>query len=137
MKVAADTSVLVAAFASWHEQHGLALRAIERIDAVIAHCVLETYSVLTRLPSPHRMSSDVVATYLEQTFAGYPAYALPAAKQRDLIATYVEQRIIGGSIYDALIGVTCTHANVKLLTLDRRARQTYAALEVEHEIVAA
>jgi predicted nucleic acid-binding protein len=57
VKVTADTSVFVAAFASWHEKHALALAAVQAVDVVIAHCLVETYSVLTRLPTPHRKPS--------------------------------------------------------------------------------
>ena len=78
MKIAADTSVLVASFATWHEHHDVAFAAVGRVDIVIAHCLLETFSVLTRLPAPHRMTADVVATYLESSFGKHDVVALPA-----------------------------------------------------------
>ena len=136
MKVAADTSVLVAAFASWHERHDVAFAAVGHADALVAHCLLETYSVLTRLPSPHRMLPDVVATYLDRSFGRHAVFGLPALDQRKLVATCVTQGLSGGSIYDALIAATCTRFGLKLLTLDGRARQTYAALGVDHELLA-
>jgi predicted nucleic acid-binding protein len=52
------------------------------------------------------------------------------------VSSCADQAIAGGSIYDALIGATSTHANARLLTLDGRARQTYAALGVDHELLA-
>ena len=52
MKVA-DTSLVVAAFAFWHEKHGPARSALDEGLGLVDHCALETYSVLTRLP-PHR-----------------------------------------------------------------------------------
>ncbi|MEX2240756.1 MAG: PIN domain-containing protein [Burkholderiales bacterium] len=55
--IAADTSVVVAAFASWHEGHAAALRALGRGVRVPAHVLLESYSVLTRLPPPHRAAA--------------------------------------------------------------------------------
>ena len=45
---AADTSVVIAAFASWHEKHEAARRALDEGLRLIEHCSLETYSVLTR-----------------------------------------------------------------------------------------
>jgi hypothetical protein len=47
---AADSSVVVAAFASWHEHHRQARKALDGGIHMIDHCALETYSVLTRLP---------------------------------------------------------------------------------------
>jgi hypothetical protein len=43
---AADTSVAVAAFASWHEFHDRARKAPDSGVRLIDHCSLETYSVL-------------------------------------------------------------------------------------------
>src|SRR5438132_12231829 len=57
---AADSSLVVAAFASWHEKHDAARRVLNGALRLIEHCVLETYSVLTRLPAPHRAPGDVV-----------------------------------------------------------------------------
>ena len=52
--IAADTSVLVATFASWHESHPAA-REAPRGARLVAHRVVETHPVLTRLP--HRTGS--------------------------------------------------------------------------------
>lgn len=135
MKTAPDTSVLVASFASWHEHHDVAFDAIARVDAIVAHCMLETYSVLTRLPAPHRMTPSVVAAYLDQSFGAVAVFALPAADQRRLVATCSTQGLASGAIYDALIAATCAHAGLRLLTLDSRARQTYAVLGIDHELL--
>lgn len=135
MRSTADTSVLVAAFASWHQHHDVAFAALARVDAVVTHCLLETYSVLTRLPAPHRMSADVVATYLDRTFGRHEPVALAASEQQALVSLCVAQGISGGSVYDALIAATCARANLKLLTLDARARQTYALLGTEHQLL--
>lgn len=136
MNVAADTSVIVASFASWHEHHALAFSAVGRVDTLIAHCLLETYSVLTRMPAPHRMSPDIVALYLDKNFDKTEVVALPAAEQRTLVGECVARGLAAGAVYDALIAATCAHAGLKLLTLDGRARQTYALFGVDHELLA-
>src|SRR3989441_13166825 len=59
----ADSSVVVAAFASWHETHDSARRVLDGALRLVAHCALETYSVLTRLPPPHRAPGDVVRDF--------------------------------------------------------------------------
>jgi len=135
VRVAADTSVLVASFASWHEHHDLAFAAAGRADTVVAHCLLETFSVLTRLPAPHRMIAEVVSDFIERSFADHDLVALSGDDQRKLVISAAALGITGGAIYDALIGASCAHAGLKLMTLDARARQTYAALGVAHELL--
>lgn len=135
MIVTVDTSVIVASFAPWHEHHEIAFAAVGRVDGVVAHCLLETYSVLTRLPAPHRMAPDVVSRYLQLTFGDQTVFGLPPAEQRKLVTSCASQGLSGGAVYDAVIAATCARANAKLLTLDGRARQTYAALAIDHELI--
>jgi hypothetical protein len=59
---AVDTSVVVAAFASWHEHHVLARKAMASRPRLVAQAAVESYSVLTRLPPPHRAQSSIVWT---------------------------------------------------------------------------
>jgi len=136
MKITADTSVLVASFASWHQHHAVALAAVRRVDVVVAHTLLETYSVLTRLPAPHRMTPEVVSKYLDLTFGKHAVTSLSAVAQRELVGTCAAQSLAGGSIYDAVIAATCVAAKLQLLTLDGRARATYSVLGVEHVLLA-
>jgi predicted nucleic acid-binding protein len=135
VKTAADTSVLVAGFASWHEHHAAALTAMARVNVIVAHCLLEVYSVLTRLPAPHRMTPEIVSAHLRMSFQRHDVIALPASDQRSLVGTCAAQGIGGGAVYDALIAATCLKARARLLTLDGRARPTYALLGVEHELL--
>ena len=65
---AADTSVVIAAFASWHENHQAARRALDNGLRLVEHCAVETYSVLTRLPAPHRVAGSVVGDFLRARF---------------------------------------------------------------------
>ena len=46
---ATDTSLVVAAFASWHEKHEAARRALDGGLRLAEHCALETYSVPTNV----------------------------------------------------------------------------------------
>lgn len=41
--------------------------------------------------------------------------------------------ISGGTVYDALVGATAVEHGLKLVTRDRRALETYRALEVPGE----
>jgi hypothetical protein len=76
----------LAAFTSWHEHHDVAFAAVRRLDAVVGHCLLETYSVLTRLPAPHRMTAEVVSRYLQASFSGHRVLGLAPQEQRKLVA---------------------------------------------------
>lgn len=126
---AVDTSVVVAAFASWHESHALARRAVDDEPALVAHCALETYSVLTRLPAPHRAPAELVVAFLAERFPGAPL-TLPGAAQGKLPGRLAALGVVGGASYDALVAATALHHEATLLTLDARALGTYERVGV-------
>lgn len=128
----ADTSVMVAGFASWHEHHRSARAAMTKIHTAIGHCLWETYSVLTRLPSPHRASSSIVADFLNAHFQHDPLI-LPAHAQRSWLARMPSLGVDGGSVYDAIVGCTALHHDAQLLTLDTRAEPTYLKTGVRYK----
>jgi predicted nucleic acid-binding protein len=132
--IAVDTSVVVAAFASWHEGHRSASAVMTRKPRVPAHVLIETYSVLTRLPPPHRAPADLVATFLVERFPEAPLL-LPARAHLDLVETSARTGLMGGAIYDALIAATVRHAGATLLTRDRRAHSVYDRMKVRYELV--
>lgn len=132
--IAVDTSVVVAGFASWHEGHQAAAAVLARKPRVPAHVLVEAYSVLTRLPPPHRAPGDLVALFLAERFQDAPL-TLPAREYLELITDVAEAGLAGGAIYDALIAATVRQAGATLLTRDRRARAVYDALRVRHELV--
>ena len=82
------------------------------------------YSVLTRLPPPHRAPAPLVRDFLAARFPE-PYLSLPASENRDLVATLVGLGISGGATYDALIAITAAHAGATLLSCDLRAVTTY------------
>ena len=70
-----DTSCLVAAVCGWHEHH---TRTVAELDGrarsgdelvIASHSLVETYAVLTRLPSPHRLTPATTMTLLEANWA--------------------------------------------------------------------
>jgi hypothetical protein len=65
---AVDSSVVVAAFATWHEHHALARAAMSNRPRLVAHAAVESYSVLTRLPPPHRANPSIVHAFITQRF---------------------------------------------------------------------
>ena len=121
---AADTSLVIAAFASWHESHEPARRALDGGLRLIEHCALETYSVLTRLPPPHRISGEVVCDFLTARFP-QPLLRLSAQAYRNFIVTLPHQGVNGGAAYDELVAATAADCGAELVTCDRRALPVY------------
>jgi predicted nucleic acid-binding protein len=132
--IAVDTSVVVAGFASWHEGHRAAVAALGRRPRLPAHAGLESFSVLTRLPPPHRVRPDLVAEFLRARF-DEPLLLLPASAHLRLIDEATEAGIVGGAVYDALVGASVRHAGATLLTRDHRAVRVYELLGVSFELV--
>ena len=115
---------MIAAFASWHESHESARRALDAGLHLIEHCALETYSVLTRLPAPHRSPSLVVREFLQARFP-QPFLRLDARGYRDFVLALPDYGVTGGAAYDALVAATAAFSRAELVTCDRRALPIY------------
>jgi predicted nucleic acid-binding protein len=131
---AADTSVVIAAFASWHENHEAARRALDSGLRLVEHCALETYSVLTRLPPPHRASGEVVRDFLTARFPR-PFLRLSEAAYKDFILGLPGQGVTGGAAYDALVAATAAGCEAELITCDRRALPVYERYGVRAQLL--
>ncbi len=132
--IAPDTSVIVAAFASWHELHEAADRAVRQGTRLIGHCAVETYSVLTRLPPPHRAPASLVRQFLEARF-GDDWLVLDASGLAGILFRLPDLMISGGATYDALVAATAAQAGATLISIDRRAASTYQRCGVEHRLL--
>jgi predicted nucleic acid-binding protein len=121
---AVDSSVVIAAFASWHEHHAIARKAMAGKPRLIAHAAVESYSVLTRLPPPHRAHPSIVHAFLTERFSE-PFLTLSETGYQELLATVAVGQILGGPAYDALIAFTAAEHQATLLSLDQRAAATY------------
>jgi predicted nucleic acid-binding protein len=121
---AVDSSIVIAAFASWHEGHEAARRELDGGVRVVEHCTLETFSVLTRLPPPHRASASLVRDFLRQRFPA-PFLRLGARAHRRFLFDLPERGISGGAVYDALIAATAAEHGAELVSCDRRAAANY------------
>ena len=132
--IAADSSVVVAAFASWHELHEEALDVLDAGAALPAHAALESYAVLTRLPPPLRVAPEPVVEFLAARFPG-AWLTLDAAAAAALPAELSGAAISGGATYDGLIAATAREHGATLVTLDARAARAYEALAAPYELV--
>lgn len=129
-----DTSVAVALAVADHEHHEATMEAVGRRRLGLAgHAAFETFSVLTRLPSPARRAPAVVARLLSTSF---PATRfLGARATAALLADLHNAGIAGGAVYDALVAVAAREHGAVLATRDHRALDTYRALEVRVELI--
>jgi predicted nucleic acid-binding protein len=125
-----DTSVLVAAFCTWHELHDEANELAAPELPVIAHCAAECFSVLTRLPQVQRVSAEDASNWLQRRFSS-PWLALSSRGYAQLIARAPQLGIAGGAIYDGIVAETAREAGLRLESFDLRAKATYRALGIE------
>ena len=63
--IAVDSSVAIAAFGGWHVLNAQASAVLDEGAAIPAHALIETYSVLTAFPPPHRAPPGLVEAWLD------------------------------------------------------------------------
>jgi predicted nucleic acid-binding protein len=130
-----DTSVAVALSVADHEHHDMTFKAFgDRRLGLAGHAAFETFSVLTRLPTPARRTPATVARLLAGSFPHTRFLGAQAAAS--LLAKLATSGVGGGAVYDALVGACATEHGLVLATRDQRALETYRALDVRVELVA-
>lgn len=122
-----DTSAIVALLCGWHVRHADVRAEIEkRLSsgfslAIPAHALVETYSVLTRLPPPYRISANDARQLLESNFRRVAVLTLTAREHWLLIEEAQLGGVAGGRMYDTLIARCAKKAvSPTLLTLNVR-----------------
>src|SRR6266545_636520 len=129
-----DTSIAVALTVADHEHHEATFRALgSRRLGLAGHAAFETYSVLTRLPPPARRTPAAVSRLIETNFPAsrFPSPTAVARLMRDAAGLGIS----GGSMYDALVGISAVIHGLPLATRDRGALATYQALGVRVELI--
>lgn len=133
-EVLVDTSAAVPLVVADHAQHDATFAALAALRLGLAgHAAFETFSVLTRLPSPARRTPGAVSQVIAGNFPH--SRFLGAQKAAQLLARLADHGIAGGSVYDALVGATAAEHGLPLATRDRRALETYRALGVEVRLI--
>lgn len=133
-EVLVDTSVAVSLVVADHSHHAQAVRALRgRRLGLSGHASFETFSVLTRMPPPARRPPAVVAELLAVNFPATRFLSPSAAKA--LMDRFAGGEIAGGAVYDALVGAVAAEYGLTLVTLDRRALETYRLLGIEVEVL--
>lgn len=129
-----DTSIAVPALIADHEHHAAALHLVTTSAVGLSgHAWFETYSVLTRLPGGIRRSGTEALQLMQRAFLGW--VPLPASRAHALLEQCARADIVGGAVYDALIGAAAACADRPLATMDRRAASTYLAVGAEAHLL--
>ncbi len=112
----------------------MAAPALATVTTLPAHVLIETYSVLTRLPSGLAVSASVAADVLASRFGSAPL-RLDAAARIAALERLASAGVFGGATYDGLVALEAQAHGRTLLTLDRRAQTTYTRLGVTIEVL--
>ena len=133
-EILVDTSAAVPLVVADPDHHASVTRAPGRRRLGLAgHAAFETFSVLTRLPSPARREPGVVEQILR---TGFPATRfLGADDARTLLGKLALLGVAGGAVYDALVGQVAVAHRLPLVTRDARAVDVYRALDVEIQLI--
>ena len=130
---------MVAAVCGWHEHHVSAREEIERrlrrTEAMIvaAPALVEAYSVLTRLPPPHRLApADAVAVLDASFMRAARIVTLNGGAYRRLLREAPASGIAGGRVYDAVIAAcVLTARETALLTFNAAHFRLFEASGLE------
>lgn len=129
-----DTSAAIPLVAMGHADHESVADALGgRRRGLAGHAAFETYSVLTRLPDPDRRTAAAAGRLVAANFP-HTRFLAPD-RAAALLDELGRLGIVGGSVYDAMIGQVAAEHGVPLATRDRRAVDTYRALGVEVELL--
>ena len=108
MKIALDTSVLVAGLVEAHPEFGRAavwLDAADRGEIEVVwtvHAYAETWSVLSRLPLAERLEPAAVNDILDAMVEAHPPEGILLADYQAAAARCAQAGVRSGAIFDAL-----------------------------------
>lgn len=127
--LALDTSVVVPLLVRTHRAHADVVRWWGgRPVALSGHALVETYSVLTRLPGDLRVAPADAARLLSERFVQPMLLGAElSARVPDVLG---ELGVAGGAAYDALVALAALDNGAELATRDLRARATYEKVGV-------
>ncbi|QLQ11418.1 MAG: type II toxin-antitoxin system VapC family toxin [Nocardioidaceae bacterium] len=125
-----DTSCAIALVQPQHAKHGVVREVLRGKPLGLAgHAEFETYSVLTRLPAPSRLTP---AAALRLISVNFPATRrLPASRAATALQELASLGLAGGATYDGLVGLAARHHDLRLASSDLRAVSTYHALGID------
>jgi len=134
--LALDSSVAVPLIIENHPFHP----ALEKWAAnkpqlyLSGHALAETYSIVTRLQEPFRVTPKQAQQVIDGSFAG-TLTPQPDSYSR-IHQLLAKVGISGGSTYDGLVALAALDNQATLVTRDMRALGIYDALGVKTEVIA-
>lgn len=132
---AVDTSVAVPLLLTSHQQHAMVRKwAKGRTLGLSGHALIETYSVLTRLPGDARVDPADAVALIDENFT--ESLSIGTGALRAAHREFARRGIAGGAAYDGLVALAAREHGAVLVTRDARARSTYEALGVRTEVLA-
>lgn len=132
---AVDTSVAVAAVDGAHLRHEVCREMVrKRQPALSGHASFELFAVLTRMPGELAIDPGDAAALIAKAFPR--RIWLSDSQSQNLWDKLAPLGILGGAVYDALVGEASRVNGCTLLTNDRRASKTYDLIGVSYEFVA-
>ncbi len=112
----------------------MAAKSLESVESLPAHVAVETYSVLTRMPSGLAVPAVTAADVMARRFGQSPL-RLDDEDRRSLLERLAGAQVFGGAAYDGIVALEAHAHGHTLLTLDHRARLTYQRLGVAYEVI--
>jgi len=114
-----DTSVLVPVFVPGHEHHERSLSTFTATDpksgCCAAHSLAEVYATLTRMPGKYRAAPEQALMCLETVQERLNVIALGVAEYVVAIHEAAGIGVVGGALYDALLGACAIKAKAEVL----------------------
>ena len=129
-----DTSAAMALVNPGHaHRQAVAKRVRGHRLGLAGHAAYETYSVLSRLPPPHRISAAAARGLIE---ANFPATRhLDPDQASSALSVLATAGVAAGAVYDGLVALAALAADQLLISCDQRALTTYRAVGVRFEIL--
>ena len=129
-----DTSAALAFVQPSHSGHATTYDAlVGRSMGLAGHAAFETFSVLTRLPPPDRLTPRAAQRLIEVNFP-HTRY-LSAERSAALVGQLCASGISGGAVNDALVAASAAEHGLRLVSRDTRAAGTYRAMGADLELL--
>lgn len=124
---ALDTSVIVSGLLASHQRHEIAAAELSallnnQVEIVLPlHALVEAYAVMTRLPSPYRLSAKHALEILDRSFRDNARLVgLEGDEGWHLLGELSRRAVVGGTSYDGLILASARKGGAqRLLTFNR------------------
>ena len=129
-----DSSAAIAYVSQQNRHHeAVSARTSGHPLGLAGHAAFETYSVLTRLPTPARLGAADASRLIDVSFPE-TRYLGSEASAR-LLHRFVELGILGGAVYDGLVAAAAEAHDSLLVSCDQRAANTYRTIGVRFDLL--